>query len=329
MDLFQISNKFPSELDAIKYFEKQRWGDKIRCPYCNSDKKGIRNKDNRFHCKNCNKTYSVVTGTWLHYSKIPLRKWMMAITLITNAKKGISAKQLQRDLNVSYPTAGSMSMTLRKRMCDDEPVKLNNIVEIDETYVGGAPRTWKHPDKLDYNEKEKYERQLEELKQKGLEVKNPEAYKKKYAENVKRGRGTNKTAVVGMIEREGRIIAEVMKTLTYANLEALVRRHVENLDKTVIISDKYKGYNKFDTIINHIIVDHTKMMVYKGIHTNTIESFWAIVKRGIMGQYHNVSVKYLPMYITELVYKYNHRNKSENSMFNKITKKSMEKRKII
>lgn len=133
-------------------------------------------------------------------------------------------------------------------------------------------------------------------------------------------RGTRKVPVVGIVERDGNVIAKVMRTLSHENLKAMVQKNVEEED-AVLITDKYKGYNRLSKIVDHIKVDHQKMYSYRGINTNTIESFWAIIKRGIMGQYHKVSPAYLPEYITEFVFKYN--NRIDDDMFKTLVVNAM------
>jgi hypothetical protein len=153
---------------------------------------------------------------------------------------------------------------------------LQGIVEADETYIGGKPR-------------------------KGSGIKH------------KRGRGTRKVPVVGLVERDGgKVKAEVFKhkRLTHRNLKALVRKNVD-LENTTLMTDEYRGYIGMNKILSHKVVDHTVWYVDGDKHTNTMESFWALLKRGIVGQYHKVSVRYLYRYIDEFSYRWNNR-KTEN-----------------
>lgn len=318
MNLIEISNKFPTELEAVQYFERLRWKGKRLCPYCGESNKSKRNKDFRFHCNNCSRTFSVTTGTQLHGTRIPLKTWLIAIALITDAKKGLSAKQLERNIGVHYETAWTMYMKLRSFMEEKLP-KLEGITEMDETFVGGKPRWGADPSMLQPKKRAEIDQRLTELREEGIFIRKGKSKAKRPTETGLRGRGTSKIPVVGIVERDGNVIAEVMRTLTYENLKAMVKRHVEKED-TVIITDDYKSYNKFDQIIEHIKIDHNRRLYsYRGVNTNSIESFWAIIKRGIMGQYHQVSPKYLPDYVTEFVFKYNNRNKDD--MFETLTKK--------
>jgi len=235
-------------------------------------------KQKRHHCNNCNTSYSVTVGTIFHHTHLPLQKWFVAISLVLNAKKGIAARQLGRDLNINKDTAWRMAMKIRNAMTQyAQRELLTGIVEADETYIGGKPR---------------------------------KGNTKKGGGN-KRGRGTKKTPVVGVVERikgKGRIKVEVFKgkSLNKKNLNALVRRHVD-VDNATLYTDEYKGYIGIKKFMPHATVDHSVWYVDGDIHTNTIESFWALLKRGVVGQYHKVSVRYLPKYIDEFSYRWNHR----------------------
>lgn len=283
MDIIEVFQKFPTQDDCIKHLEKVRWLNGPTCPYCFSDKQIVKQKgENRYHCNNCRTGFSVTVNTIFHDTKVPLQKWFLAITLILNAKKGISAKQLQRDLKVTYKTAWYMAMRIRRAMLDQKDM-LMGIVEMDETYVGGKPR-------------------------KGNNRGGP---------LNKRGRGTKKTPVVGMIERgdNNYVFAQVERKLNAKNLNELVRKRV-NQEFSVIITDEYRGYDRLNSFINHLTINHQYEYSNGNIHTNTIESFWAILKRGIIGQYHKVSDKYLPLYLAEFCYRFNQRD--NKNLFNDI-----------
>jgi transposase-like protein len=228
-------------------------------------------KEKRYHCNNCNTSYSVTVGTIFHKTHLDLQKWFLAISLILNAKKGMSARQLARDLEVNRNTAWYMGMRIRKAMFEDKDL-LQGIVEMDETYIGGKPR-------------------------KGSGVVH------------KRGRGTKKVPVVGMVERDGNIKAVMVYKggLTSKRLSSLVREHID-IENTTIITDEFKGYCGLAKFSKHEIVNHQVWYVDGFKHTNSMESFWALLKRGIIGQYHKVSIKHLPKYINEFCYRHNHRN---------------------
>jgi len=280
----------------------------------------------RYHCIDCKQRFSVTSNTHLHKSKISLRTWLFAFTIITDAKKGVSALQLQRNLGISYPTAWAMYHKIREIMTDGG-IRLEGIVEMDETYVGGKPRKYQHSK---YGEpKPMPELDLKLKKLKGAFVFDNNAPKKNaLSENAKRGRGTLKTSVAGIVERNGNVVAEVMKKTDAKSLKQLVKKYV-SLPDSVLLTDEYKSYSRFDAIIEHIKIDHQKMYSYKGLNTNSIESFWAIVKRGIIGQYHSVSDDYLQNYIDEFCFKYNNRkfdDMFETLVFNSMLPKDFERK---
>lgn len=311
MNLIEISNKFPTEKDAILFFEQKRWGKKPKCAYCESLEVSDLYSDNRRNCKTCGKGFSVTVGTNFQGTKIPLKTWLYAIAIITDAKKGLSAKQLERNLGVHYETAWNMYMKLRKLMDDENnQIELTGVIEMDETYIGGKPRKQNNPLGLKQKNQPELNQRIEELKAEGISFKAGKGNFAKPAVDIKRGRGTKKIPVVGIVQRNGDVIAEVMRHTTHENLKALIKKYVD-VDDSVLVTDEYSGYNRFSRLIEHVAIDHQKMYSYKGINTNTIESFWAIIKRGITGQYHKVSLKYLPDYINEFVFKYNNRNKDQ------------------
>lgn len=324
MNIIEITSQFPDELSAIKHFERIRWGKKPKCAYCNSDNVGTRNNDGRLHCKQCNKTFSVTTNTNLHNTRLPLKTWLYAFAIVTDAKKGVSAKQLERNIGVHYETAWTMGHKIRSLMAiENKEVELSGILEMDETYVGGKPRKFNDGTTSDVRQAWKIpelDERIKELKDAGIKLKRGRGNPAKSDVLPKRGRGTSKIPVVGIVSRNGDVIAEVMQKTSYSDLKKLVNKYVDKED-SVMITDEYKGYNRFSEIIEHIKIDHQKLYSYKGVNTNSIESFWAIVKRGIIGQYHQVSLKYLPDYVNEFVFKYNNRNLDD--MFETLVRNSM------
>lgn len=322
MNIVEISNRFPSEEAAILYLEQVRWKNTPRCAYCESSEVSAKHtKDFRRKCRSCNKTSSVTVNTYLHDTRLPIKTWLFAFSIITDAKKGLSAMQLQRNIDVSYPTAHSMYMRIRRMMA--EPTgKLDDVVEMDETFIGGKPRKGANPDCLPPKNRKKLDDRIEELEEEGFEFKEG-TWKVACDVDIKRGRGSQKMVpVVGIVERDGNVVAEVMQHLTSQNLTAMVKKHVDE-DDSVIITDSYRGYSQLHRIIEHVKIDHHEMYSYKGVNTNTIESFWAIIERGIIGQYHHVSRKYLPQYITEFVFKFNNRNNDD--MFETLVKKAVQR----
>lgn len=264
MNLIQVFEKFPTPTECIAHLERVRWGGKPICPYCRSDRVSAMPAEKRHHCNNCKTSFSVTVGTIFHHTHLPLQKWFLAVALVMNAKKGLSARQLARDLDVNKNTGCRMAMQIRKAMEQrDQRDLLTGVIEMDETYVGGKPRKGN----------------IDSSGQGGGS--NP------------RGRGTTKKpAVVGMMERGGkvRVVVVTEKNLRAKSLSALVRGNIHILMPHQTVNQKV--WNVADD----------------GSHTNSIESFWALLKRGIVGQYHKVSLRHLPAYINEFSYRFNHRN---------------------
>lgn len=289
MNLLQLFTKFQDNQQAIEYLERIRWSKEVICVYCNSNKTCKHKEQNktRWQCWNCKKSFSVTVGTIFHHSHVPLNKWFMLIALMLNAKKGLSAYQASRDLGIRRPTVWSMMHRIRNAMATEQGELLKGIVEMDECYIGGKPRKENKKDDDD----------------KG----NP------------RGRGTKKEAVVGAVERKGNVkVEQVSKMMLNAKgLLAFIRKNMD-ITETLLVTDEYTGYNKMNDKIAHYSVNHSREYVKGDIHTNTIESFWAILKRGIIGQFHKVSKKHLQKYLNEFEYRYNRRNLETKDVFNNL-----------
>ncbi len=323
MNIIQITQKFPTEFDAIKYFEHIRWKGKPKCPFCGSKSVGERNKDFRFHCKYCQKSFSVTTGTMLHHTHIPFKTWLYAFSIISDAKKGLSALQLQRNLNISYPTAWAMYHKIREMMTiENKDVILNDVTEIDTTFVGGKPRKYQYEKKGTTPIIPELDRKKEKFESMGFEFKEGKYKKPAKVGKQKRGKGVAdyKETVVGVVQRGGDVFAEVIKKTNFTELKKVIDKHVLK-DDSVLLMDKDTSQVKLGKIIDNIVIDHTKLYSYDGLNTNSIESFWAIIKRQIIGQHHHVSPKLLNKYVQEVVFKYNNRN--DNDMFETLVRFSM------
>lgn len=280
MNIIKIYKTFPTQESCLEYLEQVRWKGQPTCPYCKSTNSTSAPKEQRHHCNNCNTSFSVTVGTIFHKTHLDFQKWFLAISLILNAKKGISARQLARDLEVNKNTAWYMAMRIRRAMNERwHRELLHGIIEMDETYIGGKPR---------------------------------KTNDKKLIKKNKRGRGTDKTPIVGIIERNGKVKADARldRILTAKKMKALARANID-LKKSVVITDEFKSYLGFKKITNHKVIEHEKCFTNGDIHTNNMESFWALLKRGIMGQYHKVSKKHLNEYIDEFCYRHNNRNNGD------------------
>lgn len=279
MNIIQIFQRFPTQEDCVAHLEKARWGDTPKCPYCQSERT-TRNAA-RHYCYNCKTSFSVTVATIFHRTHLPLQKWFLAIALILNAKKGISALQLSRDLEVNKNTAWRIAMQIRKAMVQrDQRDLLTGVVEMDETWIGGKPR-------------------------------------KGDGKESKRGRGTKKPPVIGVVERGGNVRAKAVgkDKMKGRHLRAFVRENVDVTDAH-LMTDEYKAYLGMARILPHSVIRHAYWYVDGDIHTNTIESFWALLKRGMFGQFHSVSRKHLQRYVDEFCYRYNLRHSEGEAAFN-------------
>lgn len=295
MNIIEVFNSFQTQEQALQYLESIRWQGQPECPYCNSKKicchvSGDRNYQ-RWQCQDCSRAFTVTVGTIFHRTHIPLRNWFLVIALMLNAKKSASACQIARDLGMRRPTVWSMMHRIRIAMAKDTKQNelLHGIVEADETYVGGKPRKFtKHNDKNG----------------KGT--------------GLKRGRGTKKTPVIGVVERYGRVVAEKAKggKLNWNMLSAFIKKNVDCMS-SILMTDEYRGYSQASKIISHSVINHGECYVDGMTHTNSIEGFWALLKRAWYGQHHHYSDKYISLYISEACYKYNNR-RNEGSFKNTI-----------
>lgn len=286
MNIIQIFQQFPTQEDCVAHLEKTRWGDTPKCPYCQSERT-TRNAG-RHYCYNCKTSFSVTVATIFHRTHLPLQKWFLAISLILNAKKGISALQLSRDLEINKNTAWRIAMQIRKAMTQhSERELLTGIIEMDETWIGGKPR-------------------------------------KGQAEKPKRGRGTKKPPVIGAVERGGKVRAKAThkEKMKGRHLRAFVRATVDT-GAAHLITDEYKGYLGMSKVVPHSVIRHSTWYVDGDIHTNTIESFWALLKRGMFGQFHSVSRKHLQRYVDEFCYRYNLRHAEGEAAFDRTVSRAL------
>jgi len=309
MTFIDFIKKFPTEKAVIDYFLKIRYPNQVCCNHCGSTK--VYQETSRpkvFSCNDCRSTFSPFKDTIFEKSSTDLRKWMYAIHLFLNSKKGISGYQLQREIGVTYKTAWRMLKQIRLAMGNAEHQEfINAIVEIDETYIGGKPRKENNHDDNDNN---------------------PPAVPNK------RGRGTKKTPVVGVVDRTNKTIyARVAmpnkegKKLTGKQLLNILNKVCKPENKNTIITDEFRSYN-FLTGKNyiHLQVDHQKVFAEGDTHTNNIESFWATLKRGVYGIYHHVSLDYMQKYVDEFCFRYNNRN---GNMFDLLLKQAIKQEQTI
>ena len=284
MDILSIINTYKTQTKCIKHLERVRWNNKPICPYCKSDRITKRSKEEarkyRHQCGACNKSFSVTVGTIYHDTRLPLQKWFLATAIILNAKKGISARELARQIKVNKDTAWRMEMKIREAMKDKEQSDLfSGIVECDECYIGGKKK--KGDKKKDDDDN----------------FINP------------RGRATEKQGVIGVVERSsGRVRIQKQDKFKFTDIKAFLEKHLD-FGNTQLYTDDFRAYKPFKKFVNeHSTVNHSAGEYARGnVHTNTIEGFWGIFKRAFIGSYHQLSKKYLQSYIEECCFKYNNR----------------------
>ncbi|MCW3126862.1 MAG: hypothetical protein JWO03_2520 [Bacteroidetes bacterium] len=274
-----------SEADCKKQLAFNRWGDTVSCPYCEHDK--CYTTKERYKCAKCRKLFSVRVGTPFEDSKIPLKKWFIAMYFVTHHSKPISSHQLAKDIEVTQRTAWFMLHRIRHTLVDNGlEDKLEGIVECDETYVGGKNRN-RHWDK-----------------------KVPHSQGRSFKD---------KTPVFGMLERDGKVRAFKVPNTKKKTLEPIIKKHIKKGSK--VMTDEYRVYSDLHFDYTHKKVHHNRGQYVVGeAHTNTIEGFWSLFKRGILGIHHNVSRKHMNLYVNEAEYKYNTREMKGQKKFNKILK---------
>ncbi len=278
IDLLQT---FPDEQSCTNHLTELRWSDEVISPFISTSKIYVC-KNNRYKCKETGKYFNVKTGTLFDNTKIKLQKWFVAIYLITSHKKGISSIQLSKDIGVTQKTAWFMLQRIRACFGISDEDKLSGKVEIDETYVGG---------------------------------KNKNRHLVKKVANSQ-GRSTkDKTAVVGMVQRGGRVIAKKVKDVQLNTIQKLIECHVTR--HSILYTDEYQVYSALQLIHDHRKVNHSSdQYVIGGAHTNTIEGFWSLFKRGVIGIYHFVSRKHMQRYLDEFSFRYNTRGLEEGQRMN-------------
>jgi len=280
MKFNELLDRFKTEDDCKEFLVARRWPDGvITCPRC-GNAKVWQPKAKPFHwiCKGCNKNgyrFSVITKTIFENTKYPLREWFKVAFLMYHSKKGMSAHQIHRMLGTgSYETAWYMCHRIRAAMQNSAKGQLFGTVEVDETFVGGK------------------------------------AYNKHGGRSGggRGGIGSGKVPVVGAIQRSGKVTARVINSVNAETLQNFVRQAIsEKVD--LIVTDEWTGYRNVKYEYPHAVVRHTKGEYVRGVvHTNSIEGFWSIFKRGIIGNFHHVSRAYMPLYVNEFEFRHNNRD---------------------
>jgi transposase len=271
-----FNRDYPDDAACLERLRQRRYPDGSACEKCGRATKYYRDAGRQsYSCQWCGHHVHPTAGTIFEKTTTPLRLWFHAVYLMAQTRCGISAKQLERTLGVTYKTAWRMFNRIRSMLQDDGDKPLSGTVEADETYVGG---------------------------------------KRRGDRSGRPAEDSHKTPVFGMAERKGRVMATAVRNTKRATILPQVKKKV--LPESMVYTDEYKVYDSLGREgYHHERVNHAEEIYVAGdVHTNTIEGFWSLVKRGIGGVYHAVSAKHLQGYLDEYAYRYNHR-KDERPMF--------------
>jgi transposase-like protein len=271
MALLEMLQKYSTDEKCREILTKLRWPESVTCPRCKEQQVCYLETRKQFECASCSYQFSVTTGTIFNDTHLPLTKWFAATYLLCEAKKGMSACQIKRTLGISYKTAWYLCHRIRAAMVESQKPMLDGKVEIDETYVGGK------------------------AKGKG-----------------KTGRGTDKEIVIGIRKRNGELRMFHASDVKAGTIAQFIRENVSK-DIDVIITDDFASYpfameRAGVPRTRHKTINHSnKVYVMGDIHTNTVESAFSLLKRGIMGTWHKVSAKHLAAYLEEMTFRFNRR----------------------
>jgi transposase-like protein len=265
INLAQLTEQFGTDEKCRKALEQLRWKDGVKCPRCEADSTPIANRF-QYDCNECHYQFSVTTGTIFHDSHLSLWKWFITVALLSRAKKGMSACQIQSTVGMSYKTAWYLCHRIRKAMQEVEPrKKMAGKVEIDETYVGGKPR--------------------------------------RYRMNPK------KQVVIGIRQRNGNLRLIRAQDAKGATVRKIVQENIGNHVEVILTDESaiYPYVLRSFPREKHNTINHSREYAHGDVHTNTVESAFSLLKRGIIGTWHKVSAKHLPAYLDEMCFRFNNR----------------------
>jgi transposase-like protein len=291
--VLELIKYFPDDLSCIIHLESIRWEEGIISPFDNNSKV-YTTKEGKHICKNTNKYFNVKTGTIFDNTKLELQKWFLAIWICTSYKKGISSVQLAKEINVTQKTAWFLMQRIRNCFDIDHTEPMDGIIESDETFIGGKNKN-RHKDKK-------------------VEASQGRSFK-------------DKTPVLGLLQRNGDLRAFVVPNTQSKTLQPIIKKHVAK--NAVFISDEWIGYRGLISMYDHHVVDHSKKQYVnydnREIHSNSIEGFWGILKRGYNGIYNWWSKKHMQKYVNEFVFRFNQRKYTQTQRFMNLLS-NMEKR---
>jgi transposase-like protein len=274
--LLQAVKEYADADTSLNEVVDSRWPRGVVCPHCAANGPMFLRTRRIWKCSMCRKQFSIKAGTVFEDSPIGLDKWLPALWMIANCKNGISSWELHRAIGVTQKTAWFMLHRIRLAMQDEQGGKLGGEVEVDETFIGGKARNM---------------------------------HKHKRAEKIQ-GRGPEGKAIVAaVLERGGKVRAQVMETRKKPDLQAMVREHVEQ--GSAVYTDALKSYEGLDEF-EHQVIDHAVAYVEGNVHTNGLENFWSLLKRGLKGTYVSVEPFHLFRYIDEQAFRYNNREDKDD-----------------
>lgn len=288
-DLLKVIDKYGTDDQCRAALVSMRWPDGITCPECKSASISHVQKRNIYDCDSCRYQFSVLSGTIFHDTHLPLTKWFFATYIMCESRKGVSANQLKRMLGVSYKTAWYLCHRIRAAMKEVNQEKLDGVVEIDETYVGGKHRG-------------------------------------------KANRFDNKEIVLGIRERGGQLRFFHASDVAHGTLAKYIKENV-SLDVEAIMTDEFASYPIAMDVANmrksvHHTIRHKSGVYVEGkVHTNTVESAFSLLKRGIVGTWHRVSAKHLTAYLDEMTWRFNNRKNAflfRDTLRKLVTSKNLE-----
>jgi len=271
INLVSLIERFQNEDKCRELLEDLRWPEGVECPRCDNMSVSEIRERNQWECndESCRYQFSVTAGTIFHRSHLPLWKWFLAIYLMCESKKGISANQLKRTLGISYKTAWYLCHRIREAMGNDPIIgpTLFGIVEVDETLVGGKRR------------------------------------------GVGTGNRIGKTWVAGAVQRGGQVRLEKIPNIRKKTLHAFIAKHVRDETEAIYTDElrSYIGVEDHNTR-HETVTHHEDEWVFGDVHTNSVEGMWSLLKRSIVGSFHKISVKHLDAYLDELEWRFNNRD---------------------
>jgi transposase-like protein/IS1 family transposase len=284
MSIAQWEKAFPDERACDDYLIAHRWADGVYCPRCGSTKVyPLKTMELKWECPECREggayRFSHLVGTIFENTNVDLRQWFRVIHMMLTSKKGVSARQIHRVMGFgSYKTAWYMCHRIRTALQDKEFKKLMGVVEVDESFIGGKAKNRHKDDRFD---------------------------------GTKGTGGSGKAVVAGAVQRKGNIVARVVKNVKADTLTKFIEESVST-KVSLVCTDKWVAYKHLGEKFPHGVVDHARgEYVVGAVHTQTIEGFWSQLKRSIIGIHHNVSRKYLALYVAERSFVYNNRHNED------------------